>query len=395
MKGEGDGMKMVNVLSMVCALVFLAVVVRPALSKEIGKQKSQVVSGRDRIQVYQENPRYWQYKGKPVLLLGGSKDDNLFQIPDLKEHLDLLARVGGNCIRNTMSSRKDKGFEVYRFKKLPEGKYDLNQWNQEYWKRFSNCLKWCSQRDIIIQIEVWDRFDYSRNNWKDSPWSPDNNVNYSNEESGLADDYPAHPASDKQPFFHTIPGMKRYKSKYDVVRRYQEKFVEKMLSYSLDYGNVLYCMDNETSTSVEWGQYWMKFIKDKAAEKGVSVYVTDMFDDVFKPETSAKLKQAFEKPKIYTFLDISQVNSRSFNEANWVKLAWLDQQAKKHPRPLNHTKIYSGGQSSWGSGTARDGIERFWRNLIAGAASCRFHRPTSGIGLNETAQAFIKSAIKI
>ena len=42
----------------------------------------------DRIQPWSENPRYWQYKGKPVLLLGGSKDDNLFQIPDLQEHLD-------------------------------------------------------------------------------------------------------------------------------------------------------------------------------------------------------------------------------------------------------------------------------------------------------------------
>ena len=48
----------------------------------------------DRIQIYSDNPRYWQYKGKSVLLLGGSVEDNLFQIPDLKEHLDLLQSVG-------------------------------------------------------------------------------------------------------------------------------------------------------------------------------------------------------------------------------------------------------------------------------------------------------------
>ena len=57
-------------------------------------------SNKDRIKPYADNPHYWQYKGKPVLLLGGSKDDNLFQIPDLKEHLDMLASVGGNYIRN-------------------------------------------------------------------------------------------------------------------------------------------------------------------------------------------------------------------------------------------------------------------------------------------------------
>ena len=59
------------------------------------------------------------------------------------------------------------------------------------------------------------------------------------------------------------------------------------------------------------------------------------------------------------------------------------QRVAKSPRPLNNTKIYSAGQTGFGSGTPKEGVERFWRNLIAGAASCRFHRPTSGIGLNK------------
>ena len=62
---------------------------------------------------------------------------------------------------------------------------------------------------------------------------------------------------------------------------------------------------------------------------------------------------------------------------------------------MNNTKIYSDGQTSFGSGTPVDGVERFWRNLIAGCASCRFHRPTSGIGLNETAKSCIAAARKI
>ena len=112
-----------------------------------------------RIKPYEANPRYWQYKGKPVLLLGGSKDDNLFQLPDLREHLDELAAVGGNFVRNTMSDRRDKGFEVYPFQKLANGKYDLDQWKDEYWTRFENFLRWTHERDIFVQIEVWDRFD--------------------------------------------------------------------------------------------------------------------------------------------------------------------------------------------------------------------------------------------
>jgi len=228
-------------------------------------------------------------------LVGGTKDDSLFQIPDLKEHLDLLASVGGNYVRNTMSARVDKGFEVQAFKRLESGKYDLEAWNDEYWTRFENLLRWTHERDVIVQIEVWDRFDYTdareMNHWQASPYRPANNVNYSEEETGLADRYPDHPSRDKHPFFHSIPAMKEHRPQYDVIRRYQERFVAKMLSHSLPYGNVLYCMNNETSTSPRWGRYWMEFIRKRAEEAGVEVYATDMFDDGWQPESSAKVRQ--------------------------------------------------------------------------------------------------------
>ncbi|MGQ9731332.1 MAG: hypothetical protein ACUVX8_08635, partial [Candidatus Zipacnadales bacterium] len=348
-----------------------------------------------RIRPWPTNPRYWEYKGEPVLLLGGSKDDNLFQIPDLEEHLDLLKSVGGNVIRNTMSDRQDFGYEVYPFKQLPDGKYDLEQWNDEYWRRFETMLRLTYERDIIVQIEVWDRFDYSTKNWDVHPYNPRCNVNYTSEESGLAESYPQHPGQDRQPFFHSIPGMPRYEPRLDLVRHYQERFVTKILSYSLAYPNILYCMDNETSTPVEWGQYWMRFIQQQAAEAGVSVYTTDMFDDAWQPEHSAHLRVAIDHPELYPFLDISQVNSRNFGQAHWDRFQWIVQQTAATPRPLNNTKIYSAGETSWGSGTPKDGVERFWRNLIGGAASCRFHRDGAGIGLNEIAQACIRAARKV
>jgi len=233
---------------------------------------------------YAANPRYWSYGGHPVLLLGGSKTDHIFLLDDLKAHLDEIVAVGGNYVRCTMSQREAKELKPHRL--LENGKFDLNQWNDDYWARFERCLQWCEARDIIIQIEVWDRFDYSQEEWQDSPWRPANNVNYTPEESGLANAYPAPAWRDQQPFFHTIPGMKRYQANYDLVRAHQTRFVAKMLSYSLDYGNVLYCMDNETSTPPQWGLHWMQFIKGQAAEKGVTVYVTDMFDDGWRPQRS-------------------------------------------------------------------------------------------------------------
>jgi hypothetical protein len=71
------------------------------------------------LRPWEKNSWYWSYHGMPLLLLGGSDDDNLFQWSEqaLLAQLDRLAAVGGNLIRNTMSSRQDKGFEVYPFKK--------------------------------------------------------------------------------------------------------------------------------------------------------------------------------------------------------------------------------------------------------------------------------------
>jgi hypothetical protein len=345
-----------------------------------------------RIRPYEKNPRYWQYKGQGVLLLGGSRDDNLFQIPNLKEHLDEIQAVGGNYIRNTMSARSDFGFEVQEFKKLPNGKYDLDQWNDAYWTRFENLLRWSHERDIIIQIEVWDRFDYSRDHWVASPWNPANNVNYTYEQTGFDAEYPAHPGQNKQPFFFSIPGMSLYTSKLDKVREYQQRRVAKMLSYSLEYPNVLYCMNNETSGPLEWGQHWMTFIRTKAAQRGVVVYATDMFDDVWTPQKSENLRLAINESKMYPFLDISQVNSRSYDDAHWNNVLWVSSQLEKSPRPMNNTKIYGSGYKTFGTGGPEDGVERFWRDILGGAAAARFHRPDSGNGLNDLAEASIRGA---
>ena len=38
--------------------------------------------GDHRIQPWPENPWFWQFKGKPLLLLGASSDDNPFQWPE-------------------------------------------------------------------------------------------------------------------------------------------------------------------------------------------------------------------------------------------------------------------------------------------------------------------------
>ncbi len=344
----------------------------------------------NRLRPYSKNKSYWQYHGQPVLLAGGSKDDSLFQIPNLKQHLDQIQAAGGNYIRNTMSDRPDHDFEVYAFRRLKNGKYDLTKWNDEYWKRFSNMLKWTYERQIFVQIEVWDRFDYadSRGNerWQRHPYNPKNNVNYTYEESGFAKRYPQHPGANAQPFFFTTPKQKNNK----VVLPFQQRFVDKMLSYSLQYDHVLYCMDNETSGAEQWGAYWAGYIKKHAKEAGKLVCVTEMWDDWNLQ--SEQHRRTLDHPERYDFADVSQNNQRK-GQTHWNNFQWVRKHIAASPRPLNTVKTY--GADGGRFGNTQDGVERWWRHVIGGAAAVRFHRPTSGLGFSPTAIASIKAVRKL
>jgi len=78
---------------------------------------AQISDGADRIQPGSNHPTYWRYEGEPVQLVDGSGEDHLFQGEgdQFREHLDRLAEVGGNYIRNTMSSRdEDNVWPFYR-----------------------------------------------------------------------------------------------------------------------------------------------------------------------------------------------------------------------------------------------------------------------------------------
>ncbi len=325
------------------------------------------------IKPWSENPRYWQYKGKPVLLLGATDNDNLFQNNNVESHLDSLKKLGGNYIRNTMSDR-DPG-NIYAYALTSQGKYDLDKWNNEYWQRFEKLLKLAEERDIIVQIEVWDRFDHSRDPWLTDPYNPKNNINYTYSEARLDSVYPLHPGNNKQPFFYTVPDLQNN----EVLLKYQKAFVKKLLSISLNYGNVLYCIDNETSGVEEWATFWAGFIRDNS--KNRDIYITQMWDDWDVKEPVHK--RTLDHPERYGYVDISQ-NSQLPGRQNWDNAQYVLNYIKGNPRPVNSTKIYGSDRGSWLDRgiTTEHAVQTFCRNILGGFASSRFHRPPSGLGLS-------------
>ena len=264
------------------------------------------------------------------------------------------------------------------------------QWNPKYWQRFDRLLRETDRRDIVVQIEIWDRFDYTDNRphdpqrWGNHPYCPKNNVNYTFEESGFVACYPDQPGRNKQPFFFTTPRQRNNQ----VVLKYQERFVNKLLDHSLEYDHVLYCMDNETKAEPQWGEYWARLVKRRADELEKRVMVTEMWDDWnLKAE---RHRQTFDHPELYDFVDVSQNNQNS-GQLHWDNFLHVRDYLSGQPRPMNTTKTY-GADGNKFKHSDQDGIERFWRHLLAGAASIRFHRPDSGLEINDKAVACIRTA---
>ncbi|MBT4610993.1 MAG: hypothetical protein HOC05_13195, partial [Gemmatimonadetes bacterium] len=337
-----------------------------------------------------QSPRYWTHRGQTQVLLGGSADDNLFQMPGVEGQLDLLVQNGGNFLRNTMSDRPDLGYEIKAFGQRDDGLYDLQTWNEEYWTRFERFLTGTNERGIVVQIEMWDRFDHSRGPWLHDPFNPANNINYDAEESGLASDYPAHPGQNRQPFFYTVPQLQDNQ----ILLAFQKAFVDRVLSYTLQHDHILYCVDNETSGDPAWASFWATYITDRAQAAGVAIHVTEMWDhwDV----RDATHRATFDDVTRYQFVDISQ-NSQTPGESNWNHAQWVWHFLRNQPRPMNSTKIYGSDAGKWtdrGIDTAH-GIQTFWRNLIGGFAAIRFHRPPSGLGLGALAQRHLRAARRV
>jgi len=374
--------KILNKMKTVLSLGLIIAMILPACNQENS------VSARNEscIKPWTVNPRYWQYHGKPVLLLGASDNDNLFQNENLESHLDSLADIGGNYIRNTMSDR-DPG-DKRAFFRTPEGKYDLNRWNDKYWQQLEDMLRLTDDKGIIVQIEIWDRFDHSRDPWLTDPYNPGNNINYSYSQSGLDSLYPLHPGQNKQPFFYSVSELK----KNEIILRFQQAFVKKMLSISLEYGNVLYCIDNETSGEEEWATYWTEFVRENS--EGKEIYITQMWD-TWDVKTDIH-KQTLDHPDRYGYIDISQ-NSQLPGYQNWANQQYVFDYIKAHPRPVNSTKIYGSDSGSWLDRgiTTEHAVQTFFRNILGGYASSRFHRPPSGLGLSRISVNCIRTVRKI
>jgi len=334
------------------------------------------------LSIHGGNRYYWQYRGTPVLLLGGSPraegvaDVGVFHLPGLVEHLDALVEVGGNWMRCLMSGQETS--DRWPFARVGE-RFDLNQWNEDYWGRFELFLRETAARGIVTDCELWATWDYYRRPWLLNPFNPVNNVNYSAESTGIPTAVDSEPSKAENSFFWSVPEEHNLTE----VLRYQQRFVDRVLSHTLRYDHVLYCIDNETMVTPKWSEYWARHVRQRAAERRKTVYITEMRDprDMRDPEHL----HIIDRPDLFDYVEIAQ-NNLNFGRAHYDGIQYVRSRVAATPRPLSNVKIY--GSTYFGS--HQDGMARFWRNILGGAASARFHE--KHLGFSDAAQQMIRSA---
>jgi hypothetical protein len=276
-------------------------------------------------------------------------------------------------------SDRDEG-NLYAFKMLENGQYDLDRWNDDFWQRLTFFLDETAKRGIIVQLTLWDQFDIGSRQWEVHPWNPENNINMT---SGTW--------QDRSDFYSTADRNAKDELQY------QEKYVDKLLSISLSHDNILYNINNESSESGEWENYWALYIKESAEMAGKHIYVTNM-----QLSASNAVRHVMTHRQIFDFVDISQNNQDSKGgrgNAHWDYLMYLRSiLASSGPVPMNNVKIYGAtdGNSNYSAGSETEAMDRFWRNIFGGCASARFHRPSVpdrpwGSGLNERVQTNLKA----
>ena len=367
------------------------------------------------INISSTYPYYWEYKGQPTLLFGGfnsseathlthyfNKDVTIHTVDQITAKMDEMKSAGGNYIRNELDCGWIGARQGFYIAPKVNGKFDLNTMSGTYWSRLRTFIDEAKKRDIVVGIELWDIYDTCKWNdsWSDHPFNPANNINYSTATSELLT-YETRP---QNPFYWGVPGHPKYvnappatKANYDRVRKYQEKFVDKVLSITLNYDNVLYCMNNENGHAAEWGAYWAKYIHNKASAQGKTAFCTDLFM-IEKPHILAnQFQYMLDHSNIYNHLDISQCLDHG--EDHWTRVKELVDKAHTKGFPVTKTKIYTGEVDEKGKHTvSRDpqrAYDKYWKDLLLGVSVVRFHKPNMGIGLSPASKNCFAATVKL
>jgi hypothetical protein len=152
------------------------------------------------IRLHPENPHYFLYKSKPVVLITSAEHySSVLNLNfDYSRYLGELQRNGFNQTRAFSGTYREAAVDPHGRTPLSPGrgpenfispwalsdveggydgrKYDLDRWNPAYFDRLRKVCRLADQRGVIVELVLFCRMYTDENHWKISPLHPDNNL---------------------------------------------------------------------------------------------------------------------------------------------------------------------------------------------------------------------------
>ena len=152
------------------------------------------------VALHPENPHYFQYRGKPTIIITSAEHYGavLNLDFDYKKYLQTLGRDGMNntrvftgsyvepqgafnIARNTLAPEKGKFIAPWARSSTPGypnggSKFDLSKWDEKYFARLKDFMTEADKNGVIVEMNLFCPF-YEEKQWALSPQNARNNVN--------------------------------------------------------------------------------------------------------------------------------------------------------------------------------------------------------------------------
>ena len=346
----------------------------------------------DRICPLSTNPRYFSYKGKPIWLSGHSLIWTFTAGLQGDQSADLKKDAPACSYRQEVADVAASGGHLFRitpfwpdvwknnipmpWEQVEPGRFDLSRFNEAYFDHLCDFIRLASENDIIIQMEIWDRPGLSHwheSRWPSHPFNPDRNINYGRDMLPGSDPNESnHVVFGRREFYRTVVGEK------PELLKYQELYVNKLLSEIKEFPNLLYCIENEGQGGYKWERRWAKFIKDRIPDAVITAMPLDPQDNHWRDYFDDPLFGCLDgggsglrtaaRGMMHSHEDIPPAQPRSRSDQFALIREYLDKYIMYMTfNPQTARPIYV-------SNAFGKQIDSIWVMFFGGAAGFRYHR---------------------
>eukprot|EP01120_Amphizonella_sp_Union-15-10_P012425 TRINITY_DN550_c0_g2_i2.p1 TRINITY_DN550_c0_g2~~TRINITY_DN550_c0_g2_i2.p1 ORF type:complete len:455 (-),score=84.77 TRINITY_DN550_c0_g2_i2:66-1430(-) len=318
------------------------------------------------ISLNPENPHYFLYHGKPAILIGSTEHygsllnldfDYKTYLSTLKKDGMIMARVWSGTYRelnltfgifnNTLGPAPNRYLSPWARSsqccyKDGGNKFDLSQWDQNYFSRLKDFLGTAQQNDVVINLGLFSRF-YTQQLWDLSPMNAINNINGVGVNISCDNVYSLLQKS-------LIPIM--------------QSFIEKIVTEANQFDNLFFEVINEPSTATpEWTDFVIDTIVNTES-KLPQKHLISQNQGVLNPKTS-----------IYSFHDGTPKNVKDSYHLN---IAISDGETG-FAGPYDVAYRTQGWQWVISGGATYDNLDYSWTAARPdGTACCPVNGPSGG-----------------